>query len=62
VEKWNLPTRSEIAEIGKKTEGILGLKEGFYYCAFSMLDKIWGRTNILTSLILVALHSGAPDL
>jgi hypothetical protein len=26
VEKWILPTRSETAEIGKKTEGILGVK------------------------------------
>jgi hypothetical protein len=25
VEKWNPPTRSEIAEIGKKTAGILGV-------------------------------------
>jgi hypothetical protein len=27
VEKWIPPTRSETAEIGKKTEGILGVKE-----------------------------------
>jgi hypothetical protein len=26
VEKWILPSRSEIAEIGQKTEGILGVK------------------------------------
>jgi hypothetical protein len=26
VEKWIPPSRSEIAEIGKKTEGILGVK------------------------------------
>jgi hypothetical protein len=25
VEKWNPPSRSETAEIGKKTEGILGV-------------------------------------
>jgi hypothetical protein len=25
VEKWNPPTRSETTEIGKKTEGILGV-------------------------------------
>jgi hypothetical protein len=28
VEKWIPPSRSEIAEIGQKTEGILGLKSG----------------------------------
>jgi hypothetical protein len=28
VEKWNPPTRSETAEIGQKTEGILGVKKG----------------------------------
>jgi hypothetical protein len=27
VEKWILPSRLEIAEIGKKTEGILGVKD-----------------------------------
>jgi hypothetical protein len=27
VEKWISPTRSKTAEIGKKTEGILGVKE-----------------------------------
>jgi hypothetical protein len=27
VEKWILPNRSEIAEIGKKTEGILGVNK-----------------------------------
>jgi hypothetical protein len=27
VEKWIPPTRSEIAEIGEKTEGILGVKK-----------------------------------
>jgi hypothetical protein len=26
VDKWIPPSRSEIAEIGKKTEGILGVK------------------------------------
>jgi hypothetical protein len=28
VEKWILPSRSETAEIGQKTEGILGVKGG----------------------------------
>jgi hypothetical protein len=27
VEKWIPPSRSETAEIGKKTEGILGVKQ-----------------------------------
>jgi hypothetical protein len=27
VEKWIPPSRSETAEIGKKTEGILGIKD-----------------------------------
>jgi hypothetical protein len=27
VEKWLSPSRSETAEIGKKTEGILGVKQ-----------------------------------
>jgi hypothetical protein len=27
VEKWIPPSRSEIAKIGKKTEGILGVKD-----------------------------------
>jgi hypothetical protein len=27
VEKWIPPSRSETAEIGKKTEGILGVKD-----------------------------------
>jgi hypothetical protein len=27
VEKWNPPRRSETAEIGQKTEGILGVNE-----------------------------------
>jgi hypothetical protein len=29
VEKWIPPSRSETAEIGKKTEGILGVKYDF---------------------------------
>jgi hypothetical protein len=28
VEKWIPPSRSKIAEIGQKTEGILGVKGG----------------------------------
>jgi hypothetical protein len=33
VEKWTLPSRSETAEIGKKTEGILGVKAGSIVCS-----------------------------
>jgi hypothetical protein len=29
VEKWIPPSRSKIAEIGKKIEGILGVKNAF---------------------------------
>jgi hypothetical protein len=31
VEKWIPPSRSEIAEIGKKIEGILGVNIGIRY-------------------------------
>jgi hypothetical protein len=40
VEKWNPPTRSETAEIGQKTEGILGVKYSLKYfkpCVVSRL-------------------------
>jgi hypothetical protein len=35
VEKWITPSRSEIAEISKKIEGILGVKEPFMLCAYA---------------------------
>jgi hypothetical protein len=38
VEKWNPPTRSEIAEIGQKIEGILGVNLLFQKKSMS---QIW---------------------
>jgi hypothetical protein len=34
VEKWIPPSRSETAEIGKKTEGILGVKGGMMHVPY----------------------------
>jgi hypothetical protein len=37
VEKWIPPSRSETAEIGKKTEGILGVNVGgTIFCTLSL--------------------------
>jgi hypothetical protein len=41
VEKWNPPSRLEIAEIGKKTEGILGVKENTF--CLGLLGKTSSR-------------------
>jgi hypothetical protein len=61
VEKWIPPTRSETAEIGKKTEGILGVKVKTefdhgeahfgYLCALKVnnkkaeIDKIYDKVS-----------------
>jgi hypothetical protein len=36
VEKWIPPSRSEIVEIGEKTEGILGVKKGCFEAILSL--------------------------
>jgi hypothetical protein len=39
VEKWILPSRSETAKIGQKTEGILGVKRSLSRKRYVMKGK-----------------------